>query len=435
MLTGTLGGLTHNMSVNFSAITPIPGAVSVSLSSAYNLTGLVADGAVFSATGGLDGAGNAYSATLLGSAPNWNGCLFAFGPAGAPDAVAVAGQTIALPAGQYTGLLLLGAAINASQPNQTFEINYTDGTSVTLTQSISLWTAAQNYSGESVAMSAAYSDTSGGTAKHRRAGQSLRVCPGSERLQERPEHHAAQQQQRGRPGHDAGQRADGGLCVRLQPHRHLHRWNGLLRGRIRWRRLRLFRQSARASQIWDSVPFKFGPANANDVVKCAGQTVALPANRYTTLLMLAAAVDGSQASQTFTLTYTDGTTTPIVQSLSDWVVTRPIPTSSPPSPCPIAPPAAEVRMRPPATSSATCLRSTTPRPCGASDCPITPTWKSWPSPWPTRRCPFPSSLQLQPRRHVHRRHPLHQRHGSGQRRQLLLGHAARPGADLAQQPL
>ena len=75
------------------------------------------------------------------------------------------------------------------------------------------------------------------------------------------------------------------------------------------------------SQIWDSVPFKFGPANANDVVKCSGQTVALPANRYTTLLLLAAAVDGSQASQTFTLTYTDGTTTPIVQSLSDWVVT------------------------------------------------------------------------------------------------------------------
>jgi hypothetical protein len=54
-----------------------------------------------------------------------------------------------------------------------------------------------------------------------------------------------------------------------------------------------------SSQIWDSVQFKFGTANANNVVKCAAQTIALPANRYTTLLMLAAGVQGNQTSQSF----------------------------------------------------------------------------------------------------------------------------------------
>jgi hypothetical protein len=47
-------------------------------------------------------------------------------------------------------------------------------------------------------------------------------------------------------------------------------------------------------------------------------TVALPAGNYSRIDLLATAVNGNQTNQTFLVTYTDGTTTRITQSLSDW---------------------------------------------------------------------------------------------------------------------
>ncbi len=62
--------------------------------------------------------------------------------------------------------------------------------------------------------------------------------------------------------------------------------------------------------------FYFGPAGVLDAV--SGQTVALPAGQFASLKLLATGVNGAQASQTFRVTYTDGTSTSVVQSLSDW---------------------------------------------------------------------------------------------------------------------
>jgi hypothetical protein len=50
----------------------------------------------------------------------------------------------------------------------------------------------------------------------------------------------------------------------------------------------------------------------------SGGTIALPAGSYSTLKLLATGVNGNQVSQTFTVTYTDGTTSKFTQSLSDW---------------------------------------------------------------------------------------------------------------------
>jgi hypothetical protein len=319
-LSGTLGGTTHNMTVNLSVITPVAGAAPVSLSPYFSLSGIVNDGSTFSATGGLDGAGNAYSANLLGAAPNWNGCLFGLGSASGLDAVACAGQTIALPAGQYTGLLLLGAAVHASQPNQTFAVNYTDGSSVTVTQSISLWTAAQNYTGESVAISTAYGDTSGGTEN---TGAPANVYGYALPLNDSKTVQSITLPNNSEVIVLAMTLANAPTAVSLaSAFNHIGIYtdgtadaSGGLDGDD-------YAYSAEllgSLQIWDSVLFKFGAANAANVVKCAGQTIALPANRYTTLLLLAAGVDGDQASQAFTVNYIDGTTTPIIQSLSDWV--------------------------------------------------------------------------------------------------------------------
>jgi hypothetical protein len=62
--------------------------------------------------------------------------------------------------------------------------------------------------------------------------------------------------------------------------------------------------------------FYFGPAGVLDAV--SGQTVALPAGQFASLKLLATAVNGSQVSQAFKVTYTDGGSTSAVQSLSDW---------------------------------------------------------------------------------------------------------------------
>lgn len=63
-------------------------------------------------------------------------------------------------------------------------------------------------------------------------------------------------------------------------------------------------------------PYNFGPANAPGAVSSA--TIALPAGSFSALKLLATGVNGSQTSQKFTVTYTDGTTTSFTQSLSDW---------------------------------------------------------------------------------------------------------------------
>jgi hypothetical protein len=72
-----------------------------------------------------------------------------------------------------------------------------------------------------------------------------------------------------------------------------------------------------ASVIWSGATFNLGAAAVADAV--TGGTVPLPAGNFTTLKLLATAVGGNQANQTFTVTYTDGTAATVSQSLSDWL--------------------------------------------------------------------------------------------------------------------
>ena len=66
--------------------------------------------------------------------------------------------------------------------------------------------------------------------------------------------------------------------------------------------------------------FAFGPAGVNDVVSAAGQVIDLSSTNASSLTLLATGVKGSQVNQTFTVTYTDGTTASFVQSISDWAI-------------------------------------------------------------------------------------------------------------------
>jgi Pro-kumamolisin, activation domain len=71
-----------------------------------------------------------------------------------------------------------------------------------------------------------------------------------------------------------------------------------------------------ASQTVGGTVFSLGPMGVSGAV--SGQTVTLPARAFTTLKLLATGVNGNQANQTFTVTYTDGSTASFTESLSDW---------------------------------------------------------------------------------------------------------------------
>jgi hypothetical protein len=73
-----------------------------------------------------------------------------------------------------------------------------------------------------------------------------------------------------------------------------------------------------ASRVLDGILFDLGPSNVPDAVGCSGQVVSLPAGQFSSLLLFATGIEGNQASQIFTVTYTDGTSTPISQNFSDW---------------------------------------------------------------------------------------------------------------------
>ena len=59
-------------------------------------------------------------------------------------------------------------------------------------------------------------------------------------------------------------------------------------------------------------------AAAGTMNALSSATVGLPAGNYSTLRLLATAVNGRQLDQPFVVTYTDGTTSSFTQSLSDW---------------------------------------------------------------------------------------------------------------------
>ena len=162
--TGASGGRTAKQTIgNFDleeANAPVP-ATQVNLSGSDNQVGIFNDGTSYSSTG-LDGLGNGLSANLLGSPVVWDGQSFAIGAAGSPDVVSATGQTIPLTPGLYAQLMFLATGVNGNQPDQTFTVNYTDGTTATFVQSVSDWFTPQGYAGESVAATMTYRDTNTG---------------------------------------------------------------------------------------------------------------------------------------------------------------------------------------------------------------------------------------------------------------------------------
>jgi hypothetical protein len=138
----------------------------VALSSAFDVNAAYADGTTFSATGGTDGVGSAYSSTLLGGSMTWSSSTFTFGTANQLNGVRNA--TIALPSGRFGTLMLLGTGVNGDQAAQTVKVNYTDGTSSTFAQTFSNWlNASQSVTGQAIVSTMAYRNKSTGVKDSR----------------------------------------------------------------------------------------------------------------------------------------------------------------------------------------------------------------------------------------------------------------------------
>lgn len=318
-LTGSLGAIRHSVTLSFNIIAPVPGAAQINLASFYNRTGIYTDGRAFSI--GVDGSYGAYSANLLEPSLSWNNLAFALGPSNTADVVYCAGQSITLPSGRYDTLQLLATGVQGNQPAQTFTVTYTDNSTATFTQSFSDWANPQSYPGETTVITMPYRDDSGGTEEllnvtvdgyvftldQTKTVKSVTLPNDSDvvilamMLANDPVSVSL-----GSYYNRAGIYTDGTTYTN-PPTGGLDgggaSYSGTLLG---------------GSQTWSNTVFNFGPANATNVVSCAGQLVALPAGNYAVLQMLATGVQGDQPSQSFVVTYTDGSTTTFVQGLSDW---------------------------------------------------------------------------------------------------------------------
>jgi hypothetical protein len=298
-----------------------PGSSSpVNFAAASNVFAIFNNGAAVT-NGGIDTFGSAYSANLLGSSVDWAGVTFKLGVAGA--ASAVAGSTLALPAGNFATLNLLATGVHGNQPDQDFVVTYTDGSTTTLTQSLSDWGRPQSYSGESAALTMAYRLTRTGaqqtgpvylygyafaidptktvktlTLPRNRAvvvlavilsGAVVTAPTGATTV------HLASVANVSAMFHNGSPVKNGGLDA------HSYAYSKTLLG---------------ASVVWSGTAFTLGGADVADAA--SGISIPLPAGIFSTLKLLATGVNGNWANQTFTVTYTDGTSTPLTQSFSDW---------------------------------------------------------------------------------------------------------------------
>jgi alpha-mannosidase len=145
-ITGSSGGRSHVVTASVTVKPVASGTTPVDLSAFYNVTGVYNDGSTFAPAASLDRDGFSFSEQLFGTEQVGAGVPFKLGPASAPDAVT--GKTVALPAGKFASIKLLGVGLNGDQESQTFTVTYADGTSSSFTQSLSDWSAARNYPGE-----------------------------------------------------------------------------------------------------------------------------------------------------------------------------------------------------------------------------------------------------------------------------------------------
>jgi hypothetical protein len=374
--------------------------VSVSLTADATVYGIANNGTAVT-NGGMDYSGNAYSETLIGSSVTWSGSTFTLGAAGTASGVRL--QTIPLPAGNYASVNLLATGVDGIQPNQVFVVTYTDGTTTSITQSLSDWLKPQSYAGESIVLTMPYHLNSAGTTVNQLTylyGYSLAInvaktvksltlptnwdlvvmavdlVPGSPTAASPTVSPAAGTYTAAQTvtlsdttpnatiyyttngttpttrstvynpsaplqisatttveaiavasGYtnsavtSATYTINSGTPVSLTADATAYgianNGTAVTNGGMDYSGNAYSETLIGSSVTWSGSTFTLGAAGTASGARL--QTIPLPAGNYASVNLLATAVDGNQPNQVFVVTYTDGTTTSITQSLSDWL--------------------------------------------------------------------------------------------------------------------
>jgi subtilase family serine protease len=320
-LTATSGTLIHVAVLALTVVAPAAQTAVVDLSAFYNVSGSAVDNLPFTG-GGLDAGGRSYSGVLLGASQTVGGTLFGIGPMGFVDAVS--GQTVTLPAGQFTTLNMLATGLNGNQASQKFTVTYSDGTTSVFTQNMSDWFTSQNYSGESRAVTMNYRDNSTGTTdgepfylygysfalnsaktvKSITLPQNRNVVVLAITMAGSVKASVTTQVDLSKIFNSSGITTDGSTFSRGLDGAGFAYSGALLQG----------------SPTFNGIQVQVGAAGQNNVVSSTGNFILLPAGQYSSIVMQATAVNGAQLSQPFKVTYSDGSSATITQSLSDWFI-------------------------------------------------------------------------------------------------------------------
>jgi hypothetical protein len=305
-----------NPDVDVLGISLTPGSGANGLSSGNVADAIVTDGTTFSGSGGLDGDGYAYSSTLLGTALNCNSLAFKFLAANGSNGVS--NETVTLAAGSYSTLSILGTGVNGNQSSQTFQVNYTDGSHDTFTQSLSDWFTPQNYAGESIASKMAYRDTSGGTTssgplylyEYSFAINSAKTVSGLVLPANRNVVAVAINLSPG-GGTNGLTSSSCNINDATVTDGTTFSGGGIDGGGDAYSATQLG-----STLSWNGLSFTLPAANGAN--GAANKTVTLPSGMFSSISLLATGVNGNQTSQTFKVNYTNGTNATFTQSLSDW---------------------------------------------------------------------------------------------------------------------
>ena len=320
-VTATAGSLIRSAVLNLTVVAPTVGTASVDLSPFYNVSASAVDNVPFT-DGGLDALGRSYSGVLLGSSQSVGGTVFGLGPMGVSDAVS--GQTVMLPASQFSTLRLLATGVNGNQAGQAVIVTYTDGTTTSVTQGFSDWYTPNNYPGESKAVTMNYRDNSTGTRDGRifylygysfnldsaktvksiALPKNRNVIVLAINLVSSPSLAVATQVDLSNAFNGIGIISDGKLFAGGLDGVGYAYSGSLLLG----------------NPTFNSVQFRLAPTDTANVVSGATSAIALPGGKYSGLAVLATAVNGAQLSQTFQVGYSDGSSSTFTQNVSEWFI-------------------------------------------------------------------------------------------------------------------
>jgi hypothetical protein len=274
-------------------------------------TGITTDG-TWIVGDGFDTLGQTYSWEALGSGKPvpFGNVAFTFGLPNQPHTIIAKGQTIPVPRGDYGTVSLAGASVYyGAQPNLTFTLNYTDGTTGTWTLSVSDWANPLNFPGEQSIALPYYNrnDATKGQQPVNLYGYSQTLEKGktlaSITLPNNPNVRFLDIQ-RGRSATTTGVVVDGSRFVGgLDGQGNAYSWEALGSGK---------------AIPFGKVAFDVGAPNQPHAIAMASQTIAVPQGNYRTINLAATAVNGPRQDRLFKLLFTDGSTDSWVQSISDW---------------------------------------------------------------------------------------------------------------------